>query len=252
MITGRVEQVWRRRARPLLGTLVEIGVRLDGDEQEGVFKAAFDAVLAVQRCLSRFDPDSDLSRFHALGCGQALPMQPATKAVLAAAAELQALSAGAFDISQGTAPWGWRCEGDELCKLDLATRIDAGGVAKGYAVDVAVQALIEKGCIAGWVNAGGDLRAFGDFDLPIHVRDETTGGVRRFADLRQGAFATSHFDQGSRSHLAQGRHAPAARTHISVAAPQCLWADALTKVVAIQGETARPILARFQATAWKH
>lgn len=249
---GTVDQVWLRRARPLLGTLVEVGVRSLSGLQDAVFEAAFGAVIEVQQCLSRFDPDSDVSRFHALSSGQAVPIRPATKAVLAAAAELQILSEGAFDISLGSAPTGWRCEGDKLCKLDAATRLDTGGVAKGYAVDVAVQVLIEHGCIAGWVNAGGDLRVFGDIDLPVRVREESTGGVRQFADLRQGAMATSYFDKDSRSRLARGQHPPVARAHISVAAPQCLWADALTKVVAIRGDTADPILARFQATAWRH
>jgi thiamine biosynthesis lipoprotein len=35
-------------------------------------------------------------------------------------------------------------------------------------------------------------------------------------------------------------------------APQCVWADALTKVVAIRGDASDPVLARFQATAWLH
>jgi FAD:protein FMN transferase len=243
---------WQRRARPLLGTLVELGVRSAPGDQGATFEVAFAAVLEVQQALSRFNPDSDVSRFHALRCGQALRMRHATKAVLAAAWQLRLASDGAFDISLGTAPIGWRCEGDELVKLNADTRLDAGGIAKGYAVDAAVQALIDRGCTAGWVNAGGDLRAFGDVDVPVHVRDESTGGVRRFADLRQGAFATSHFDDGSRSRLVHGRHVPAARAHVSVAAPKCLWADALTKVVAIRGDTSDPILSRFRASAWMH
>ena len=251
-MTDAVDPAWRRRARPLLGTLVEIGVRSASADLGATVEAAFAAVLAVQQALSRFDPDSDVSHFHALGCGQALQMRPATKAVLAAAAHLHLASAGLFDISLGTAPQGWQCDGDQLRKLDAGTRLDLGGIAKGYAVDVAVQALVGRGCTAGWVNAGGDLRAFGDVDVPIHLRDESTGGVRRFADLRDGAFATSHFDDASRSSRVAGRLALATRAHISVAAPLCLWADALTKVIATRGDTSDPILGRFQARAWKH
>jgi FAD:protein FMN transferase len=249
---GAVNQAWRRRARPLLGTLVEVGVRSVPGDQGAAFEAAFAAVLEVQRCLSRFDPDSDVSRFHGLRCGQSLQMRHATKAVLTAARQLHLASDGVFDISLGTAPMGWQCEGDELVKLSADSQLDAGGIAKGYAVDVAVQALTDLGRTAGWVNAGGDLRVFGDIDLPVHLRDESTGGVRRFADLREGAFATSHFNDDRRSRLAHGRHVPATPAHVSVAAPQCLWADALTKVVAIRGDTSDPILAQFQARAWKH
>ena len=84
-MTAAVDPAWRRRARPLLGTLVEVGVRSASGDQgaafEAAFAAAFEAVLAVQQALSRFDPDSDVSHFHALRCGQALQMRPATKEI---------------------------------------------------------------------------------------------------------------------------------------------------------------------------
>ncbi|HJV97433.1 MAG TPA: hypothetical protein VJ608_15425, partial [Albitalea sp.] len=62
--------------------------------------------------------------------------------------------------------------------------------------------------------------------------------------------ATSHFDPHSRSQAAApGR---AIRAHASVAAPLCLWADALTKLVAISGDTSHPLLATYAAQAWLH
>jgi thiamine biosynthesis lipoprotein len=104
------------------------------------------------------------------------------------------------------------------------------------------------GCPAGWVNAGGDLRAFGDIDLPLQLRDEASGGVHSFGSLRDGAFATSHFSPGMRPLAGLS----AAHAHASVAAPSCLWADALTKVLAISGDTAHPLLARYGAQGWLH
>ena len=257
---------WLRRAQPLLGTLVEMAIFSpdgdgdgDGDAAGHVtLDAAFDTVRAVQACLSRFEPHSDLTRFHALRCGERMTIRPATQQVLIAAQMLFNATGGAFDISLGTAPGGWRCSGDQLHKFDAAVRLDLGGIGKGYAVDCAVQGLIDSGCRAGWVNAGGDLRAFGDVDLPIQLRDEASGGVRPFGTLRDGAFATSHFARDSRSQLAGT--GVATRTgltgpvfaHVSVAAPLCLWADALTKIVAASGDTAHPLLARFEACAWLH
>jgi thiamine biosynthesis lipoprotein len=242
--------VWRRRAQPLLGTLVEIGVSGSaGTDLDAALDAAFAAVSDVQRALSRFDADSDIACFHRLRQGESLAVRPATRRVLAAARALASASDGAFDISLGTAPHGWRCEAGRLHKLSAAVRLDLGGIGKGHAVDHAVQTLVARGIAAGWVNAGGDLRAFGELDVPVRLRDEAGGGVRAFASLRDGAFATSHFGPGSRSRLARGaaRHA-----HLSVAAPLCLWADALTKVVAVRGDTAHPLLARFGAQAWLH
>ena len=226
---------WQRRAQPLLGTLVEVGVRDSGDGSGAAFEAAFDAVREVQACLSRFDPDSDLARFHALRPGESMPMRAATRQVLAAAQALQAASDGAG-----------------LHKTRDGVRLDLGGIGKGHAVDCAVAALIARGVAAGWVNAGGDLRTFGDAELPIHLRDEASGGVRAFASLRNGAFATSHFDRCSRSKLTRRPSRPGLHAHVSVAAPLCLWADALTKVIAIGGDTLHPLLARFGAQAWLH
>ena len=251
---------WRRRARPLLGTLVEVGLCSPRDAAptslesalEPAFDAAFEAILAVQACLSRFDAASDISHFHALPCGGAMAMRPATRQVLMAAAQLQQASGGLFDISLGTAPDGWHLDGDVLRKVRAAVRLDLGGIAKGHAVDCAVQALMAHGCRAGWVNAGGDLRAFGDVSLPVHLRDEASGGVRPFATLHEGAFASSHFGAAARMALFTADARPPSQRQVSVAAPLCLWADALTKVVALSGNAAAPLLARYQATAWCH
>jgi thiamine biosynthesis lipoprotein len=247
-MTTNAGTTWQRRARPLLGTLVEIGLPA---RQARHFDAAFAAVLEVQRCLSRFDADSDIARFNALRCGAWSLARPVTQAVLAAATDLQRVSSGVFDISLGTAPAGWRCEAGRLHKLDGRVRLDLGGIGKGHAVDCAVQVLREQGCEAGWVNAGGDLRAFGDVEVPVQLRDEARGGVRPFAWLRDGAFASSHYGPGTRSQLASaGAKSPAA--HVSVAAPKCLWADALTKVVATNRDVGEATLARYGATAWRH
>jgi thiamine biosynthesis lipoprotein len=131
-----------------------------------------------------------------------------------------------------------------LHKLADGVTLDLGGIGKGFAVDAAIQALRAQGAESGWVNAGGDLRVFGPLSLPIDLRDEEQGGVRRFATLGDGAFATSRL----------APHGPAARgaCHASVAAPTCLWADALTKVVIASGDSAHPLVGRLGAQAWLH
>lgn len=240
---------WLRRARPLLGTLVEIGVPDQAVGAEAV-QAAFDAVLRVQACMSRFEPGSDVVRFARLPMGGELTVAAETAEVLQAAQALQQASGGLFDITQGRAPEGWHCEGRRLRKHAALAAFDLGGIAKGYAVDRAVQALQHAGCVAGWVNAGGDLRAFGPVQVPVLLRDEHLGGVRPFAELGDGALATSYFGAASRNLAwASGR---AVRAHVSVAAPCCLWADALTKVVAVSGDACHSVLAVYGACAWLH
>jgi len=251
-VSAGTGHTWTRCSQPLLGTLVEIGVSAPGAERHVGVAAAFAVIREAQACLSRFESGSDIATFNTLRCGERIEVRAITRQVLAAAHELRAATAGAFDISLGSAPDGWALRGAELCKLSDAAQLDLGGIGKGHAVDLAVQTLRAHGVEAGWVNAGGDLRAFGDVDAPVQLRDEASGGVRAFATLRDGAFATSHFGPGSRSRLAANARAAPPCAHASVAAPLCLWADALTKVVALSGDTSHPLLARFDALAWLH
>ncbi|TMH30032.1 MAG: hypothetical protein E6H58_15140 [Betaproteobacteria bacterium] len=218
----RVSAHWTRRARPLLGTLVEVGAR--GGDVEIAISAGFDVI----------------------------SVDAHTAAVLAAAQELHDASDGAFDVTLGSGPGHWRCDGTRLHKLHDAVQLDLGGIAKGYAVDRAVLAMRRAGCASGWVNAGGDVRVFGEAALPLSLRDEHAGGVRPFATLADGAFATSHFDRRTRSQAVGIDGSQPVRAHVSVAAPECLWADALTKLIALSGDTADPLLARYNAQAWLH
>ena len=241
-----------RRARPLLGTLVEVGVCLRSPDAMGhaVCDLAFDAIADVQRQLSRFDSRSDIARFNALPAGGWLDVQADTAIVLSAAQQLFGDSDGVFDVSLGSAPAGWRLRGQRLHKLRAEARLDLGGIGKGHAVDCAVQALQHAGVAGGWVNAGGDLRSFGTAVVALQLRDEQRGGVIDFGRLHDGAFATSHFGAGARSRLSAAG-APAC-SHVSVAAPTCLLADALTKVVAVSGDVEHRLMARKGAQAWLH
>jgi thiamine biosynthesis lipoprotein len=241
---------WLRRARPLLGTLVELGVPA-GTRAE-VLDAGFGALEAVQAALSRFDPDSDICRFAKHPAHASLALRPAGQRALRAAQALRQASGGLFDISLGSGPQAWQIVGGRLYKRAEGVRLDLGGIAKGHAVDAAVWALRRAGCAAGWVNAGGDLRVFGDMSLPLVLRNEAGGGVQPIGQLGDGAFATSHFSAGSRSSLHAAGWPQPVTAHVSVAAPRALWADALTKIVALTGDARHPLLARLGARAWLH
>ncbi len=234
-----------RRAQPMLGTLVDAGA-----DRADALPAAFEAVAQVQRLMSRFDAASDIGRFNALACCGDIEVHPWTAEVLHAARCLAEASGGRFDVSLGSGPQGWACEGLHLVKLQPGTVLDLGGVAKGYALDRAVDAIVAAGASTGWVNAGGDVRVFGAIELPIALRDESAGGVRHFGQLSDGALATSCFEGTARSAL-HGQQANSA-AHVSVAAPLGLWADALTKLVALEGRADLSLLQHFGARAWLH
>jgi thiamine biosynthesis lipoprotein len=254
-----------RRARPALGTLVELGAVAPAGLAAAERDAWASAALApawrglgeVERALSAFVQDGDVGRFNAAPAGAAVPVGRDAARVLAAAAALARGSDGAFDPTLGTGPTRWRLErrgaGGLLHKGAAAVRLDLGGIGKGYAVDRCL-ALLRAGLRragapgACWVNAGGDLRVHG-VTLPVSLRDEAAGGARPWLALHSGALATSALGPRARARLAGG---PARAGHVSVAAPRCLWADALTKVVALTGRVDHPLLGAHGATAWLH
>jgi thiamine biosynthesis lipoprotein len=224
-----------RRARPALGTLVDVAARSGIDR-------AFALLAQIEFELSAFNPGGDIGRFNLAPVGAVLPIGRNTRAVLEAARALFEETDGSFDVAQGTGRW--TLQGRALCKESASTRLDLGGIGKGSAVDRCFEAL---GPGPAWVNAGGDLRVRG-LELPVVLRDEATGGVCPWMMLREGAIATSWFGPGARSALA----GPVRGAHVSVAAPSCMIADALTKVVAQSGRIDDPVLDRHGATAWVH
>jgi len=133
--------------------------------------------------------------------------------------------------------------------------IDLGGIAKGYAVDRAVTVLRAAGMHGGVVNAGGDLRAFGDAFEVVQVREPSDPARSRpLLHLRDGAVATSagYFSERD-GHTAlvdtRGGGSLGHAGSVTVCAPRALWADALTKVVLADPEAAVPLLRRLRAQA---
>lgn len=141
------------------------------------------------------------------------------------------------------------------CNLSM----DLSGIAKGYAVDLAIKALADAGMVAGRVNAGGDLRVFGDAAQHIHVRNlgEHMHTIP-LLELTQGAAATSAGYYSER--LQQGRmvtpiihpHSRAAcesGLSVTVLAKDCMTSDALTKVVYANPRGATAVLESYKARA---
>lgn len=254
-----------RRARPALGTLVEMGLAVpDGMDEasamrwaEPALQAGWQAMAEVERAMSAFDPASDIGRFNRARRGAAIPLSRETCLVLRAARSLWRASGGLFDVSGGTGARAWslcgRGAAPGLRKRSGGVHLDLGGIAKGHAVDRAFEAVAgwlgDGPAVAWWVNAGGDLRVHG-IDLPVHLRDERVGGARPWLRLRDGALATSHYGPSARVRLSGA--GPGLERHVSVVSPRCLWSDALTKVVALSGRLDHPLLARHGAVAWLH
>ena len=204
-----------RRARPLLGTLVEIRVR--GRGAEAAVEHAFRAIERVHRAMSRQESTSDIARLRS---GHRAGLEPWTRRVLERAEEIRLASDGLFDCA--------------ACDYSL------DGIAKGFAVDRAVDCLRDAGIATGVVNAGGDLRVFGEQLEPLHVR--SGGKLIYIGEIRDAAVATSA--SAGLIHP-QGRSASA--LGVSVLAATCMTADALTKPCMLEPQRAEEMAQRFGA-----
>jgi thiamine biosynthesis lipoprotein len=138
-------------------------------------------------------------------------------------------------------------------------QIDLGGIAKGYAVDRAVAALKRAGVPAGVVNAGGDLRVFGAQPRTIHIRrPDRPNESLPLLEVANAAVATSGAYFASRSYRGglvspivdpvTGESCRDARS-VTVIASNCALADALTKVLLLNGGAAASVLRRSCAAA---
>jgi thiamine biosynthesis lipoprotein len=135
--------------------------------------------------------------------------------------------------------------------------LDLGGIAKGFAVDKAVEVLQQCGVAVGYVNAGGDLRIFGNISQEIQVRNPANPlELITLGSLENGAIASSGLYYCDQSKPNQGHIVnPQTMEQIeftesySVIAPECIYADALTKVIAINRNHTHPCFERYSAQA---
>jgi FAD:protein FMN transferase len=113
-------------------------------------------------------------------------------------------------------------------------QLDLGGIAKGFAVDRAIQALKAHGAHCGQVNAGGDLRVFGTQGWPIRLRFAREW--RREITLYNIALAVSDPEALATPTEHRGYYTPPMAQHmpdrrgLAVLARNAALADGMTKV----------------------
>jgi thiamine biosynthesis lipoprotein len=248
---GRPDTV--SRLRVALGTFVALEAEARTPRiAEAAIAAAWDAILTVERVMHPERSGSSLAELNDAAPGTRVELHPWTWEVLRLSRELHAASDGSFDpCLPGSAG---RLDALELLERHCARtrarlRVDLGGIAKGYAVDRALESLRRAGCGGGLVNAGGDLAAFGARSYPIYCGGGT--GERVF-ELANAALATSDADEPRRppEHrgLYHGIDGHRITGRATVTAPRAVWADALAKCALMCPPAQRDaLLARYQA-----
>ncbi|MBZ0169309.1 thiamine biosynthesis lipoprotein TRANSMEMBRANE [Candidatus Methylomirabilis lanthanidiphila] len=177
--------------RPLMGTVVEIETNHpDLSFARNAIEAGLQRMENVDRLMSTFRHDSEIGLVNRMAATRAVAVGQETFAVLTEAKRLGLTSDGAFDVTIHPLVQLWRgttkkdrlpssqeteaalgLVGHDGLSLDPNSRsvrlqrsgmgIDLGGIAKGYAVDVAAESFARDGIRSGLIDAGGDLRVVG-------------------------------------------------------------------------------------------
>lgn len=144
-------------ATAAMGTRFEIVIdELDSPDIRAIGEAAIAEIERLHRLLSFFAADSLVSHINRSAFASAVRIDAQTFVLLADALHVWHASGGAFDITRGT--------GMDAVELDAGSRtvrftrrgvtIDLGGIAKGHAVDAAVEILRDNGVTAALVHGG--------------------------------------------------------------------------------------------------
>jgi thiamine biosynthesis lipoprotein len=147
----------RRFSHEAMATVFEVLiVHSEAQYAAQAAQAAFELVDRLERELSRFIPNSDISRINALAAGERTRVTPTTLECLVIARHMFDLTGGAFDVSIGTGLPSLALDPDafEVHATKAGVRVDLGGIGKGYAVDLVAELLEEWGLPRALVHGG--------------------------------------------------------------------------------------------------
>ncbi len=238
-------------------------------------QARIDAVISrVDRQMSPYRPESDLSRFNATRTSHWQPMPHAICEVAARALRIAALTGGAFDPTVGPLVSrlgfgpiegraghysGLSARATGLRKAAPDLTLDLCGIAKGYALDRVIADVRRAGISDALVEIGGEVRALGRHpsgrDWRVAISNPAPGGVAARCVIAPGplALATSgHAVNGASGPVAtshiidpeRGAAASSALLSVSVLAPDATEADALATALCALGPEAGVRLAQ--------
>ncbi len=191
--------------RLVMGTFARIvAVAMDREKADKCIEAGFEQLEMVDNSMSDYKPESELGMVNREAFEREVEVSDAVFEVLEKSVNYSKKSGGAFDVTvgplvdlfrdakeKGIKPTQEQISevkkkiGFEKLELDKekrtvrflvdGMRIDLGGIAKGYAIDKAIDAMQKGGTIGGMVDVGGDIRCFG---APPNSRDTWLIGLQ--------------------------------------------------------------------------
>ena len=280
---GAKSPTTERLAGAIFGTSWSLTYLVPAEGVDGalVEKTLADKFALVNRSMSTYDPNSLISRFNRMPAVEAVEVDPDFAYVLATALDIGRHTDGAYDVTVPPllALWGfgpdgpsdipsdadiatvrvfvgpqnliWDAEFRLLAKRQQDVELDFSSIAKGYAVDIGADALLDLGIESFMFEIGGEVRLHGnsprgdDWRIAIE-RPDSSGRQAQAAIVGTGiAIATSgdyrnFFEQqGERySHLIDprtGRPIKHELVSVTVIDPSTTIADAWATALIVLG-----------------
>lgn len=249
-----------------------------GTSRQALVKIIQGKLDEVDRTMSTWKEESDLSRFNRAAAGEVVEVDPLTLDVMELCGPIVEATGGAFDptVRPLVEAWGFGSYDDKegpssedvttalalvgwkgvevrdggLVKKRDGVEVDFSAVAKGYAVDLAANALLEAGCARFLLECGGEVVVRGknsSGDLWRVGVDDPLGQVPHFERLALTGRAVATSGDYRNVRKVDGRivaHAIDPRSgqpidhdlaSVTVVADTCARADALATAALVMG-----------------
>lgn len=251
----------------LMDTLVEIKIL---DKNTAAIEAAFRELERIDKKFNVYNKNSEV-HFINSSKSKKIPISDEMKNLLNFSIYISSITDGAFDVTIFPLVRLWNVKESEkppsdaeiqrlisqigykrialknssLIKERADIMLDFGGVAKGYAVEKAVKVLKEHGVKSGLINAGGDIKLFGDKSWNIGIahprKPNRLLGILKLKDVAivtSGDYERYFIKDNKRYHHIMnpktGRPAEGIMS-VTVIAPDCILADALSTAIFVMG-----------------
>jgi thiamine biosynthesis lipoprotein len=246
-----------------MGTMFDVVVyHSSRPAAERAIEQAIDEIDRLDRVMSHYKAESDLSRLNREGRAGFVAVEPSLYDVIQESVTFSRRSAGKFDVTIAPLLRMWKgakererrppaaevarargCVGYEKIESQPPNRIrfasdcleiDLGGIGKGYAVDRAMSVLASGGIERALINAGGSSIAAigappGRTGWPVRLRASVSG--REILMLRDGSLSTSEQSLLGEILDPQTGAPTESRMVVSVMAPRATVSDALSTTV---------------------
>ncbi|MBA2123795.1 hypothetical protein B9J78_02485 [bacterium Unc6] len=235
------------QTRVLLGTTVSITIIEEQQTAQKAFASAFEEIKRIEKIMNWFDSESCVSKLNRDGANFPVEVCEDLFKIIEMSQNFSKGTDGIFDITATSLKRkdGWKNiildkQNRTVFFKDKDVKVDLGGIAKGYAIDRAVDVLKKLDIKSALIDGGGDIRVVGkgrngkpwNIGLMDPIDDKKILGTLSLSS----SIATS--GNYLREHIIDTSSGESANTDVissSIITDNCAKAQALAKVPIIAG-----------------